>query len=115
MVYYVFLAQERHNIPNLYLPNAQTWVALDKKRVIGFIALIGNEVGALFVDPEFHGQGFGRALMNKARSIHVTLEVDVFKENNIGRDFYHRYGFNVQAEKVHKETGNKVLRLVFAG
>ena len=111
-----FLVQERHKIPNLYLPNAKTWLAVDNNnRAVGFIALIGNEVGALFVDPEFHGQGFGRALMDTARSIHATLEVDVFKENNIGRDFYHRYGFNVQGEKVHEETGNKVLRLFYAG
>lgn len=110
-----FLTQERHNIPNLYLPNAKTWVAVDNNRVVGFIALIGNEVGALFVDPAYHGRGFGRTLMDTARNLHATLELDVFKENNIGRRFYHSYGFNVQGEKVHKETGNKVLRLFYTG
>lgn len=46
-----FLDQERRNIPELYLPNAETWVVEQDQRVIGFIALLGNEVGAIFVDP----------------------------------------------------------------
>ncbi len=108
-----FLDIERNNIPNLYLPNADTWVAEINGIVRGFIALIGNEVGAIFVDPEFHGTGVGLALMNKAREIHGNLIVDVFEKNSIGRKFYSRYGFNLLNEKIHKATGNKVLRLKF--
>jgi len=108
-----FLEQERHNIPNIYLPIADTWVAVDKSNVIGFIALIGNEVGAIFVDPGYHGHGAGKALMDKAQSLHSTLELDVFKENQIGRRFYDRYGFKLQSEKTHEDTGNKILRLLY--
>ena len=64
-----FLAAERENIPNLYLPNAETWVAELEGRVIGFVALIGNEVGAIFVHPNQHGTGIGRKLMDKAREL----------------------------------------------
>ncbi len=108
-----FLKQERYNIPNIYLPNADTWIAVEKDRVVGFIALIGNEVGALFVEPAYHRQGFGKALMDKARSLHTILEVDVFKENYIGRGFYHRYGFKLLSEKTHTGTGNKMIRLIY--
>lgn len=109
-----FIEQERDNIPNLYLPNAETWVAEEDGRVIGFIALIGIEVGAIFVDPEFHGSGAGRALMDKARELRGALEVEVFKQNSIGRAFYARYGFTLMDEKVHEQTGNKLLRLRYA-
>ena len=51
-----FLAQERKNVPELYMPIANTWVVEADGRVIGFIALIGNEVGAIFLQPEYHGQ-----------------------------------------------------------
>ena len=78
-----------------------------------FIALIGNEVGGLFVDPSFLGRGLGNALMDKARELHSTLEVEVFKENSIGRRFYDRYGFKLQEEKLHEETGCLTLRLSF--
>jgi len=108
-----FLEQERYNIPNLYIPNADTWVVVDDDKVVGFIALIGTEVGAIFVDPSYHGRGLGKALMDKAYSLHSQLEVEVFKENAIGRRFYDRYGFQLLHEKMHKETGNMLLRLAF--
>ena len=109
-----FVHQERINIPELYLPNVETWVVEDSGRVIGFIALIGNKIGAIFVDPEFHGSGAGRALMDKARELRGDLEVEVFKENAIGRKFYARYGFELLAETIHEATGNALLRLKFS-
>jgi putative acetyltransferase len=106
-----FLEQERHNIPNLYLPNAETWVAEEGGSVVGFIALIGNEVGALFVQPSRHGAGFGRSLMDKARELRGGLEVEVFRKNSIGRAFYDRTGFEFMHETVHEATGEILLRL----
>jgi len=38
-----------------------------ERRVVGFISLLGNEVGAMFVDPDFHRCGIGR------RSVSMTL------------------------------------------
>ena len=108
-----FLEQERHNIPNLYLPNAETWVIEHEKQVIGFIALLGNEVGAIFVKPEFHGTGAGKALMDKARDLGGDLQVEVFEANSIGRRFYERYGFKTLLESTHEPTGNRLLRLQF--
>jgi putative acetyltransferase len=108
-----FIEKEKHNIPKLYLPNADTWVQVVNNRVVGFIALLGNEVGALFVDPSYHGKGFGKALMDKARSRHTTLELDVFKENDLGRRFYKRYGFIMQEERLHEDSGHPVLRLLY--
>ena len=108
-----FLEEERHNIPNVYLPNAETWVIEQDSRVIGFIALIGAEVGAVFVDPAFHGSGAGRMLMDKARDLRGDLEVDVFKENGLGCRFYARYGFAVAKEHIHARTGNALLRMKF--
>ena len=109
-----FVDQERINIPELYLPNAETWVAEEAGRVIGFIALIGNEIGAIFVDPQFHGTGAGRALVDKARALRGDLEVEVFKANAMGRKFYDRYGFELLAESIHEATGNALLRLKYS-
>ncbi len=106
-----FLEQERQKIPSFYLPNAETWVYEKNGTVIGFIALIGNEVGAIFLDPKFHGKGIGRALMDHAKSIRNVLELDVFKDNAIGRNFYKKYGFIEEYEHIHKETGFMQLRL----
>ncbi len=129
-----FLAQERRNIPDLYLPNAETWVIeqarldqadLDQAgleqaglnqqgQVIGFIALIGDEIGAVFVLPALHGTGAGRALMDKARAVRRCLEVEVFEANTIGRGFYEKCGFVFVSEQVHEPTGQVLLRLRLA-
>ena len=106
-----FFEQERRNIAAVHLPNAETWVYEREGVVAGFIALIGNEVGAIFVDSKFHGQGIGRALMDKARSIRKALELDVFQDNLVGRRFYERYGFRQVGEHVHEETGFMQFRL----
>jgi len=106
-----FLEQERKNIAFDHLPNAETWVYELDGVVIGFIALIGNEVGAIFLDPRYHGKGIGRKLMDHAKSLREFLELDVFKDNNIGRGFYKKCGFREEYEHVHEETGFMQLRL----
>ena len=109
-----FLASERENIPDLYLPNAETWVFEADGQVVGFIALIGTEVGAIFVHPDQQRDGVGSMLMNKAKALREELEVEVFVKNTIGRAFYEKHGFTVIEEKVHEATGNELLRLRLA-
>ena len=106
-----FLRIERQAIAEVYLPMAETWVFLMDGRVVGFIALLGQEVGAIFVLPAVHGRGIGRALMDHARALRGYLEVEVFKANALGRRFYDRYGFEFVKEHVHEETGHPLLRL----
>jgi putative acetyltransferase len=108
-----FLAEERCNILSMWLPKAETWVFEVDDTVSGFISLIGNEVGAIFVHPDSQGRGSGRALMNHAANLRDELFLDVFKENAVGRRFYDRYGFQFQSEHVHEPTGQTQLRLVY--
>ncbi len=109
-----FLELERHNIPNLYLPNAETWVCEEEGRVIGFIALLGNQVGAIFVDQKHQRRGIGRKLMDKAKDLRGDLVVEVFKANSVGRDFYAKYGFKVGDERVHEQTGFDLVEMRLA-
>ena len=71
-----FLEQERKNIREIYIPNTKTWVYEQNDKVVGFIAMIGNEVGAIFVDPQYHGTGLGAKLMNYVAELHDELDVD---------------------------------------
>jgi len=109
-----FLELERHNIPNVYLPNAETWVWVADEQVVGFISLLGNEVGAIFVAPAFHRSGIGLALMDRARALRGALEVEVFERNLLGRAFYAKLGFELMHRKVHDQTGFEVMRLQLA-
>ncbi len=108
-----FITQGRKDTEEIYLPNTDTWVVTFNGEVKGFIALMGNEVGALFLQPKYHGVGAGKALMDKAQELHGDLEVEVFKTNSLGRKFYDKYGFKYLAESYHEPTGQQVLRLKF--
>lgn len=110
-----FLGHERARIADHYLPNSETWVYEREGVVVGFISLSDEEVGGLFVDAAFHGQGIGRALMDHARSTRAFLELDVFKDNPVGRTFYERYGFRQVGEHVDEDTGFAQLRLRLEG
>ena len=110
-----FFISERNSIPKIYLPVAETYVFEKDGRLVGFISLIGQEVGAIFVDPEMQGQGIGRALMDQARTLRGELELDVFKANIIGRRFYDLYGFKEAYEHIHEQTKHPLIRLKLSG
>lgn len=108
-----FMEQEMVNVRDVYIPVTKTWVNLSDGILDGFISMIGNEVGAIFVSPEKHGRGIGKSLMDHVSKLHDELEVEVFKENKIGRDFYDKYGFKIIKEHLHEETGDRLLRMKF--
>ena len=106
-----FVAQETNNLRTIYLPNAETWVLEDKETPVGFIALIGDEIGGLFLQPSHHGRGLGRTLVDHAVDIRGPLRVEVFVRNAIGRRFYERYGFVEVGQYRHEASGEMTLKL----
>lgn len=110
-----FLERERRTIATVFMPKAQTWVYRRGADLLGFISLLDDEIGGLFVDPAAQGQGIGRALLDHVRSLHQELEVDVFKANDRGCRFYAAMGFVVVGERLDEETGQLVLRMRLVG
>jgi len=108
------LQRERRDIDERYLPVAETYVFEEAGEVVGFIALLENEVGGIFVTPRCQGRGVGRALMDLARRSRPFLELDVYQVNARGRAFYEAYGFAVVGERLESSTGQTVLRLRLA-
>lgn len=106
-----FLDAEVDSIRDMYLPAAETWVAMNGETVVGFLALLGDEIGAIFVHPNHWRNGIGRALMDKAASLRDKLTLEVFEENEIGRAFYKRYGFTEGGHSVHGVTGRPLIRM----
>jgi len=106
-----FLVNERQQIADQWLPVAETVVYQTDGRVVGFLAMIGSEVGGIFVDPDYQGRGIGRALMDHARRSHPVLELDVFEANSIGRRFYDAYGFVLMNRHMNEVAGEPELRL----
>jgi putative acetyltransferase len=108
------LDQESDNVRNVYMSLAETWVTEVNDHVVGFISLIENEIGGLFLDPTYHRRGFGRAMVDMAVSEKGALLVEVFKENSIGRGFYNSYGFLKVDEFVHEASGQTTFRMSYS-
>lgn len=109
-----FIAKERTNVATVYIPNTDTWVAEIDGDVKGFVALMGDEIGAIFLQPNWHGLRIGKLLMDKAKELHGNLFVEVFKENKIGRNFYLKCGFQCVEEKYHQPTEQILYRLSYS-
>lgn len=75
------------------LPGAAITIALVDGAPAGFIALIGDHMGGLFVAPHHRGAGIGRALVEHAAAAVGRLSVEVYEANDAARRFYARLGF----------------------
>lgn len=106
-----FVAQVAQDMRNIYLPNAKTWVMEQDGQPVGFIALVGTEIGGLFLDPALHGRGLGKAMADHAVNLHGPLIVEVFEKNTIGRSFYDRYGFVEASRYTHEPSGEVTLKM----
>ena len=87
------LAADEVLVRDIYMPAAEIWIATAGEAPTGFIALLESFIGGLFVAPERHGMGIGRALVEHAAELRGTLDVDVYEANNSARNFYTRLGF----------------------
>ena len=106
-----FVEQVKKDLRDVYLPNAATWVYEDNHSVVGFISMLGNEIGGLFVLPDYHFKGIGTSLVDFVKEFYPELEVEVFEKNAIGRAFYEKYGFVQTKRYFHTESNSDMLRL----
>lgn len=106
------LARQQALVAEVYLPQAENWVAVEHGRILGFIGLLDAFVGGLFVAPEVHGRGVGRALIAHAHGLKGPLTVEVYADNPIAPAFYQRCGFSVVGRKAQDDEGRPLPLLV---
>lgn len=77
-----------------FLPQAPLLLAVDADdRPQGFMLLDGSHMEALFIDPDVHGRGIGRRLVEHALARYRPLTTDVNAQNPQALGFYQRIGF----------------------
>lgn len=101
-----FWKSQTGNMRHIYLPAAETHVYEKDSEVMGFYALNGDTLAALFVKPEFQGQGIGKQLLAHAKSRRNRLTLSVYKENEPACRFYQAQGFKVLREQPDAHTGH---------
>lgn len=67
----------------------------DEGQVVGFIGVEGAEVAALFIHPQWRGQGIGRRLLTYAVETLGASQLDVNEQNDQAIGFYRRMGFEI--------------------
>jgi putative acetyltransferase len=105
------LAEQKVLVRDIYLPKAENWVATIAGQPVGFIGLLDNFVGGLFVHPAAHGMGVGRALIEHAAQLKGGLEVEVYALNGNALKFYQRLGF-IQTSTRDSDDQGRPLQLV---
>jgi len=110
-----FVSMVKNAMKEVYIPKAAdfTWLFEENNEVLAFISMTNNEIGGLFVMPGHHSKGIGAHLVNHIKSMHKTIEVEVFKNNKIGRRFYDKYGFKLMHEYYHEQSKQDVLRMSY--
>lgn len=89
-----------------YLGSAsEFWVLEGTGAIMGFMGMSGSKMDALFLAPEFQGQGGGRRLVRHAQELHGELTVDVNEQNTAARRFYEACGFVVEGRSELDEQG----------
>jgi putative acetyltransferase len=77
-----------------FFPQVSLLLAVDSSDApLGFMFLHDGHLEALFVDPDHHGKGIGKALIRNVLAAHPNLTVDVNEQNPKALGFYEHLGF----------------------
>jgi len=78
--------------------NCAIWLALHESQPIGMLAMSGNMIEQLYVDPKCQGHGIGSALIERAKHDSPDgLELKTHLSNIRARRFYENHAFSATA------------------
>jgi GNAT superfamily N-acetyltransferase len=92
-------------ISGIVLPLQRVTVAEAAKSIVGFIAVHGEWVEQLYIDPAWTGRGIGSRLLEQATAGMTEVKLHCFQANSGARRFYERHGFT--AAKFGDGSGNE--------
>jgi ribosomal protein S18 acetylase RimI-like enzyme len=84
-------------IRDIVLPQQQVTVAEAGEAIAGFIAVSGDWVEQLYLDPAWTRQGIGSRLLMQATASLRIVKLQCFQANTGARRFYERHGFRAEA------------------
>lgn len=98
---------------SLYIPASEVFVFEKDAQVVGFYALLGDRLAAIFVAPALQGEGLGKSLLSHAKSMRSSLSLSVYKANPASLGFYQSQGFAIIEERVDEATGQAEYLMVW--
>lgn len=98
-------AEDLAFIRDIVLRRQQVKVAQTGEKIVGFIAVSGDWVEQLYLDPAWTGQGIGSRLLMEATASLLAVKLHCFQANTGAQRFYERHGF--RAESFGDGTANE--------
>ena len=86
------------------LPNAEIYVYIIEKKVVGFIGLNNNYIEGIFIDSNNQGNSIGTKLLNKVKEKKESLILSVYKKNAKAINFYKKNNFEIRDKSIDKNT-----------
>lgn len=90
----VHTLEEDRGFGEFLIRKTDVTVAIDEGKVVGFLALQGCVVQALYIAKNARGFGIGARLLDRAKQGLPRLELWTFQANHKARQFYAREGFS---------------------
>jgi putative acetyltransferase len=109
-----FWQRRAHDMATRYLPGAETHVLELGGSVIGFAALNGDHLEALFIDPDYQRFGHGTHLMAHAMACRERITLCVYSRNVRAVSFYRRLGFQVVEDRLEPASGESETLMAWA-
>ncbi|MFA7903182.1 GNAT family N-acetyltransferase [Pseudomonas aeruginosa] len=92
--FYIVLLRDK--VLRRYLDAVMLVCARGSDRSIqGFVGVAGGRIDMLFVDPQWHGRGIGKQLLQHAVQALDGLTLDVNEQNTQALGFYLHQGFEI--------------------
>lgn len=105
--------ENNYNYVKKVLPNAEIYVYILEKKVVGFVGLDRDYIEGIFVDTNNQHTGVGTSLLNEIKKTRNTLTLCVYKKNATAVNFYKKNDFVIISENIDKNTNEIEYTMVW--
>ena len=105
--------ENNYNYVKKVLPNAEIYVYILEKKVVGFVGLDRDYIEGIFVDTNNQHTGVGTSLLNEIKKTRNNLTLCVYKKNTTAVNFYKKNDFVIISENIDKNTNEIEYTMVW--
>jgi len=83
------------------------FIAIENSKMVGTITIINDDIGTVFVNPEYHSKGIGTKLMETIENLAKKRKIEKLKlQSSINAvDFYEKLGYSKREKSQSEEYG----------
>lgn len=99
-----------------YIDDKEVFVYTEGDKIVGFTVVgADNEIGGLFVDPDYQNKGIGKELIDFLKSEYPLLHVKVYAKNRKALAFSVRLGFVIDGAIKHRHNEEVMYTMIWQG